>query len=145
MCQIIDNFRETIAPIVPGAKVNRRLVMVHTLTLLAVLRLDTSPSWTRKSVEAALSAISLLDHIYPDELKPINPMIGFLWSGAGQVLIDERYRLSEASGSGLPSDRDENKITEAINRLCYFMEECGRGCPYIGVFFSIPIHPSQSH
>ena len=133
MCRIIDDFRETISPVVPGGKANRRLVTVHTLTLLAVLRLDTSSNWTTKSIKAALSVISLLDHIHPEELKPINPLIGFLWSGAGQVLIDESYRLGEASGSSLSSGGNEGKIAEAINRLCYFMGECGHDCPYIGV------------
>lgn len=134
MRRIIDDFRETIPPIVPGGKTNQRLMTVHTLTLLAVLRLDTSSNWTTKSIETALSVISLLDHIHPEELKPINPVIGFLWSGAGQVLIDESYRLGEDSGSYLSSDGNEGKIAEAIDRLCYLMEECGRDCPYICVW-----------
>ena len=129
MGRTIDDFRETISPVVPGSKANRRLVTVHTLTLFAMLGLDTPSSWTRKGVEAALSIVSLLDHIYPEELKPMSPIIGFLWSGAGRVLIDESSRLGEASGSVLSP---ENKIEVAAKRLCYFMEECGRDCPYIG-------------
>lgn len=134
MCRIIDDFRETIPPIVPGGKANRRLMTVHTLTLLAVLRLDTSSNWTTKSIEAALSVISLLDHIHPEELKPINPVIGFLWSGVGQVLIDESYRLGGDSGSNLSSGGNEGTISAAIDRLYYLMEECGRDCPYICVW-----------
>jgi len=133
MCSIVDDFRGTISPVIPGGKANQRLVTVHTLTILAMLRLDTSPNWTRKSIEAALYVVSLLDHVHPEELKPINPMIGFLWSGAGQVLIDESSRLGVVAESGLSPDGDENEITEAISRLCYFMEECGHDCPYIGV------------
>ena len=144
MSRIIDDFRGTISPVAPGGKTNRRLVTVHTLTLLALLRLDTSSSWTTKSVEAALSVVSLLDHIYPEELRPINPMLGFLWSGAGQVLIDECSRLREVPGSSSPSDGNENKITEAIKRLCYFMEECGHDCPYIGVCLLLYTHTPVS-
>ena len=136
MCNIVDDFRGTISPVVPGGKTNQRLVTVHTLTLLAMLRLDTSPNWTRKSIEAALSVVSLLDHVHAEELSPINPMIGFLWSGAGQVLIDESSRLT--AGPDLSSDGNENKIAEAINRLRYFMEQCGHDCPYIGVW--LPCH-----
>ncbi|KAF9649176.1 hypothetical protein BDM02DRAFT_1941948 [Thelephora ganbajun] len=133
LCRIIDDFRGTISPVVPGGKANRRLVIVHTLAVLATLRLDISPNWTKKSIEAAFYVISILDNIYPEELKPVNPMIGFLWSGVGQVLIDESSRLATASGSSLPSDENEDKIEEAINQLCYFMEECGRDCPYIAI------------
>lgn len=145
MSRIIDEFRGLISPIIPRGKANWRLMMVHTLTLLATLRLDTSWNLTRKSVETALSVVSLLNHIHPEELKPINPMIGFLWYGVGQVLIDESHRLSEVLGSSLSLDGDEIKITEAINLLCYFMEECGQDCPYIGEWLlRIPTHPRQS-
>lgn len=145
MCGIIDDFRETISPVVPGGKVNRRLLTVHTLTLLALLRLDISSNWTKKSVEVALSVVSLLDHIRPEELKPINPMFGFLWSGAGQVLIDESSRLGGTSGSSL-SDNNESKIEEAMNQLRYFMEECGRDCPYIGTYLLLYIaRPPWKH
>lgn len=140
MSRIIDEFHGLISPIVPGGKANWRLMIVHTLTLLAMLRLDTSWNSTR-SVETALSVISLLNHIHPEELKPINPMIGFLWYGVGQVLVDESHRLGEASGSSLSLDGNETKITEAINLLCYYMEECGHDCPYIGEWLLLNAHP----
>ena len=140
MSRIIYEFHGLISPIVPGGRANWRLMMAHTLTLFAMLRLDTSRNSTRKSVKTALAVISLLNHTHPEELKPINPMIGFLWYGVGQMLVDESHRLGETSGSSLSLDGNGAKIAEAINLLCYYMEECGHDCPYIGEWLLLNPH-----
>jgi len=88
MGRTIDDFRETNSPVVPGGKANRWLMMVHTLTLLTILRLSISPV------------------------------------GQGRAL--KRHLLS--------SGRNGSKIEETINQLCYFVEESGHDCPYIGAW-----------
>jgi len=124
-------FKDTIAPLAVGANIQDPLVVIHTMILLASIRLDVAPSWTKASVENALAAVALVDDATFDNSGDVYPILGSLLAAVGQVLIDELIRLRGLASKSEEDTEREVKVKNAADRLGGVLEACGADCPYI--------------
>ena len=129
-------FKDTIAPLAAGANIQDPLVVIHTMILLASIRLDVAPSWTKASVESALAAVALVDGASFNNSGHVYPILGSLLAAVGQVLVDELIRIRGlTSKSGEDTER-EMKVKNAVDRLDGVLGSCGADCPYICEYYA---------
>jgi len=124
-------FKDTIAPLAVGANIQDPLVVIHAIILLASIRLDTAPSWTKASVENALAAVALVDDATFGNSGHVYPILGFLLVAIGQVLIDELIRIRGLVSKSEEDAQREMKVKNAADRLDGVLRACGADCPYI--------------
>ena len=131
MRHAIQAFKDTISPLTVGANIQDPLVVIHAMILFASIRLDTSPAWSKHSVESALAAVALVDDTSFEYMGHVNPILGFLLSAIGQVLVDELMRI-RGSVSNLKEDAElEAKMKNAADRLSVVLRACAAESPYI--------------
>jgi hypothetical protein len=131
MRHAMQAFKNTIAPLTAGANIQDPLVVIHTMILLASIRLDTSPTWSRHSVESALAAVALVDDTSFEYLGHVQPILGFLLTGIGQVLVDELARIRGLASKSQEDAEQEAKMKDATDRLVVVLRACGAESPYI--------------
>jgi len=124
-------FKDTIAPLAVGANIQDPLVVIHTMILLASIRLDVAPSWTKASVENALAAVALVDDATFSNSGHVYPILGSLLAAVGQVLIDEWIRIRGLASKSEEDTEREMKVKNAADRLDGVLGACGADCPYI--------------
>ena len=124
-------FKDTIAPLAVGANIQDPLVVIHTMILLASIRLDVALSWTKASVENALAAVTLVDAATFSNGGHVYPILGFLLVAIGQVLIDELIRIRGLASMSKEDTEREMKIKNAVDRLDGVLRACGANCSYI--------------
>lgn len=125
-------FRDTIAPLAIGANIQDPLIVIHVMVLLALIRLDVAPTWTESSVENALAAVALVDDTSFEYIGNVNPILGFLLTAIGQVLIDELIRIRGLASKSKVDIEQENRMRDATDRLAVALRACGTESPYIG-------------
>jgi len=131
MRQATQAFKDTIAPLAVGANIQDPLVTIHMMILLASIRLDVSPTWTKNSVENALAAVALVDDTSFEYIGNVNPILGFLLTAVGQVLVDELIRIRGLASKLEEDTEQEAKMKNATDRLTIALRACGAECPYI--------------
>jgi hypothetical protein len=131
MRHAIQAFKDTIAPLADGANAQDPLIIIHTIVLLASIRLDVAPSWTKNSVENALEAVALVDYASFEYIGHVHPILGFLWTAIGQVLIDELIRIRGLASKSREDTEQEAGMKNAADRLIVALRACGVDCPYI--------------
>jgi len=101
------------------------------MILLASIRLDVSPTWTKSSVDNALAAVALVNDTSLEHIGNVNPILGFLFTAVGQVLIDELIRIRGLASRSEEDTEQEAKMKNATDRLIVALRACGAECPYI--------------
>lgn len=124
-------FKDTIAPLPAGANIHDSLVIIHTMILLASIRLDTSPTWSKHSIETALAAVALVDRTSLEYIGHANPILGLLLTAIGQVLVDELARVRGLARNSEDDADQEAKMKNAADRLAVALSACGAESPYI--------------
>jgi len=124
-------FKDTIAPLAVGANIQDPLIVIHAMVLLAFIRLDVAPMWTKHSVENALAAVALVDHTSFEYIGNVDPILGFLLTAIGQVLIDELIRIRGLASKSEADTEQEQVIKNAADRLGVVLRACGAESPYI--------------
>ena len=127
----IQAFKNTIAPLPVGANIQDQLIVIHAMVLLALIRLDVAPTWTGGSVHNALAAVTLVDDASFEYIGNVNPILGFLLTAIGQVLIDELIRIRRLANKPKEDGEREKKIKDAVDRLAIALRACGAESPYI--------------
>lgn len=127
----IQAFRETIAPLPVGANIQDQLIVIHATVLLALIRLDVAPTWTQGSVQNALAAVALVDGASFEYIGNVNPILGFLLTAIGQVLIDELIRIRRLANKSKEDGEQGKKVKDAVDRLAIALRACGAESPYI--------------
>lgn len=149
----IDRFLEEISPVVSydSNKARRRfqLILVRSLTLLAIINLNVAPSWTSKSVDAAEKLAHILDDFELREIRFLHPVMAvselgsfnetFLidsrqkfWATSGQVLIAEFVRLQGPLADEMAL-RELDKLEGTLKRLERVMGFFAVTHPAIGI------------
>ena len=131
MRNAIHTFKDTITPLAFGANIQDPLVVIHATILLASIRLDVSPTWSKHSVESALSAVELINDTSFEYIGHVNPILGFLLTAIGQVLVDELTRFRRLSIKSKEDDEQEAKMKDAADRFAVALRACGAESPYI--------------
>ena len=131
MYHATQEFRDTIAPFAVGANIQDALVIIHTMILLASIRLDVAPSWTKSSVNDALAVVALVDDASFEYIGHVHPILGFLLTAVGQVFIDELIRIRGLPSKSKEDTEEEAKMKNATDRLAVALKACGADCPYI--------------
>lgn len=126
-----QTFKDTIAPLPAGANIHDSLVIIHAMILLASIRLDTSPTWSKHSVWTALAAVALVDRTSLEYIGHANPILGFLLTAIGQVLVDELTRIRGLVNKSKEDAEQEGKMKNAADRLAVALSACGAESPYI--------------
>jgi hypothetical protein len=124
-------FKDTIAPLAVEANIQDPLIIIHTTILLTSIRLDVAPSWTKSSVENGLAVVALVDGASFEYIGHVHPILGCLWTGVGQVLIDELIRIRKLASKSEEDIEQETKVKNATDRLAVALKVCGADCPYI--------------
>lgn len=131
MRQATQAFKDTIAPLAARANIQDPLIVIHAMVLLTFIRLDVAPTWTRSSVENALAVVALVDHTSFEYIGNVNPILGFLLTAIGQVLIDELIRIRGLASKSEADVEQEKKVKNAADRLGVVLRACGAESPYI--------------
>lgn len=131
MRNAIQAFKDTITPLAIGANIQDPLVVIHATILLASIRLDVSPTWGKHSVESALAAVALVNDTSFEYIGHVDPILGFLLTAIGQVLVDELIRLGGLANKSREDAEREAKIKDAADRLAIVLRACGAESPYI--------------
>ena len=124
-------FQDTIAPLAVGANVQDPLIIIHTMVLLAFIRLDVAPTWTKNSVKNALAAVALVDNTSFEYIGNVDPILGFLLTAIGQVLIDELIRIRGLASKSEADTEQGRMMKNAADRLGVVLRACGAESPYI--------------
>ena len=124
-------FKSTIAPLAVGANIQDPLIIIHTMVLLALIRLDVAPTWTESSVDNALAAVALVDGTSFEYIGNVNPILGFLLTAIGQVMVDELIRIRRLASKSKVDTEEEEKLKDATDRLALTLRACGAESPYI--------------
>lgn len=127
----IQAFKDTIAPLPVGANIQNSLVTIHAIILLASIRLDMAPSWTKSSVENALAVVTLVDDTSFENIGHVHPILGFLLTAVGQVFVDELIRIRGLTSKSEEDTEQETEMKNAADRLTAALEACGVNSPYI--------------
>lgn len=128
----IQAFKDTITPLTSGANIQDPLVVIHTTILLASIRLDvSSTTWNKHSIESALAAVTLVDDTSFEYIGHVNPILGFLLTAIGQVLVDELTRLGRLANKSEEDAEREATTKDAADRLAVALRACGAESPYI--------------
>ena len=106
-------------------------MIIHVMILLASIRLDMAPSWTRNSVDNALAVVALVDDASFQYIGHVHPILGFLLTAVGQVFIDELARIRGLVSKSGEDIEQERKMKNATDRLAVALQACGADCPYI--------------
>jgi len=125
-------FKDTIAPLAVGANIQDPLIIIHAMVLLALIRLDVAPTWTESSVKNALAAVALVDDTSFEYIGNVNPILGFLLTAIGQVLIDELIRIRGLASKSKADTEQEKRMRDATDRFAVALRACGTESPYIG-------------
>jgi hypothetical protein len=131
MRNAIHAFKDTITPLAPGANIQDPLVVIHATILLASIRLDASPTWSKHSVESALEAVALVNDTSFEYIGHVNPILGFLLTGIGQALVDELTGFRRMTNKSKEDVEREMKMGDAANRIAVALRACGAESPYI--------------
>ncbi|KAF9785301.1 hypothetical protein BJ322DRAFT_1108757 [Thelephora terrestris] len=126
-----QTFKDTIAPLPVGANIQDALVIIHAMAILASIRLDTSPTWSEHSVESALAAVALVDSTSFKYIGHANPILGFLLTAIGQVLVDELARIHGLVRKTKDDIEQEAMMKNAADRLAVALRACGAESPYV--------------
>lgn len=124
-------FKDTIAPLPVGTNIQDQLIVIHTTVLLALIRLDVAPTWANGSIQNALTAVALVDSTSFEYTGNVNPILGFLLTAIGQVLIDELIRIRRLANKSEEDKEQEKKTKDAVDRLAIALRACGAESPYI--------------
>ena len=124
-------FKDTIAPLSAGANIQDPLVVIHAMILLASIRLEASPAWGKHSVESALTMVALVDDTSFEYTGHVNPILGYLLTAIGQVLVDELVRIRGSANKSKEDADREAEMKDAADRLAVALQACGAESPYI--------------
>ena len=124
-------FKDTIAPLPVGANIQEPLIVLHVMILLTSIRLDLAPTWSKSSVENALAAVALVDDTSLEYIGNVSPVLGFLLTAIGQVLIDELTRIRGLVSKSEADTEEEKRMKSATDRLAVALKACGAESPYI--------------
>ena len=127
----IQAFKDTIAPLPVGANIQEPLIVLHVMILLTSIRLDMAPTWSKSSVENALAAVALVDDTSLEYIGNVSPVLGFLLTAIGQVLIDELTRIRGLVSKSEADTEEEKRMKSATDRLAVALKACGAESPYI--------------
>ncbi|KAF9649177.1 hypothetical protein BDM02DRAFT_3114105 [Thelephora ganbajun] len=128
--QATQAFKDTIAPLTDGANIQDPLIVIHVMILLTSIRLDVAPTWSKSSVENALAAVALVGDASFDYSGNVDPILGFLLTAIGQVLIDELTRIRGLASKSKEDTEQEVKVKNATDRLAVTLTACGAESPY---------------
>lgn len=131
MRNAIQAFKDTITPLTIGANIQDHLVVIHATITLASIQLDVSPTWSKYSVESALAAVALVNDTSFEYIGHVNPILGFLLTAIGQVLVDELTGLGGLANKSEEETEREAKMKDAADRFAVALRACGAESPYI--------------
>jgi hypothetical protein len=131
----IHAFKDTITPLAVGANIQDPLVVIHATVLLASILLDVSPTWSKHGVESALTAVELVNGTSFEYIGHVNPILGFLLTAIGQVLVDELTRLGRLANKSKEDAEWEAKMKDGADRFAVALRACGAESPYICEYF----------